>query len=285
MSTIGKVFVVLNLILAAAFLGWAVNALKSNQEWRTRYETRDKDASREKTAADEMERTLTAKNVDLDKRNQALTSERDTLAADKKRLEESLAAERTKGTAMQASLDKLALSVDQIEAARVALQTAKDNAEKAQRDADAARLAADEARAAADKMANDKTAELEQAQATIAQMERDTKSLQDQRGALELQLDTLQANTGAKVSDFAPVPDIDAGVLDVSMAVEPGIVALNVGSNQKVKRGYTFEIFDGKTYKGQARVEYVHADMSSAIITRKVAGQTIRTGDGATTRL
>ena len=62
-------------------------------------------------------------------------------------------------------------------------------------------------------------------------------------------------------------------------------VAVNVGSVQGVKRGYTFEIFDGATYKGQVRIEFVHGDMASGLITRTVPGQSIRQGDGATTRL
>jgi hypothetical protein len=71
----------------------------------------------------------------------------------------------------------------------------------------------------------------------------------------------------------------------VETSVAPGLVAINVGSNKGVKRGYTFEIYDGGTYKGQVRVEFVHADMCSGLITRTAPGQSMRQGDGATTRL
>ena len=81
------------------------------------------------------------------------------------------------------------------------------------------------------------------------------------------------------------MPDIKGAVLDISTAVQPGLIAINKGTADGVKRGFTFEIYDGKVYKGQARVEFVHETMCSAILTRSVAGQSIRQGDGAATRL
>jgi hypothetical protein len=285
MSTIGKIFTVLNLILAAAFLGWAAQALKSNQEYKQRYEKTVSETTAERNRLVEENTKRSADIVEKDKRNQALTNERDSLGADKKRLEETVADLRGKGATMQASLDKISQTLEGIETSKTQLQADKDKADKAQRDADAARLAADEARAAADKVANDTKAELEKANTSIATLEKDVEARKKSGLALELQMQTLVANTGANPADFMPVPEIKGGVLDVSMAVEPGIVALNVGTNKGVKRGFTFAIYDGKTYKGEARVEYVHADMASAIITRKVAGQTIRQGDSATTRL
>ena len=45
MSPIGRIFTVLNLILAAAFLGWASNTLATSKQFKDKYET-------EKTAHD-----------------------------------------------------------------------------------------------------------------------------------------------------------------------------------------------------------------------------------------
>ena len=38
MSPIGRIFIVLNLLLSAAFLGWASNALGTSQDWKTQAE-------------------------------------------------------------------------------------------------------------------------------------------------------------------------------------------------------------------------------------------------------
>ena len=37
MSAIGRIFIVLNLILAAAFLGWASNALGTVEDWKGKH--------------------------------------------------------------------------------------------------------------------------------------------------------------------------------------------------------------------------------------------------------
>ena len=64
----------------------------------------------------------------------------------------------------------------------------------------------------------------------------------------------------------------------------PGRDQTRVGADG-VKPGYTFEIYDGATYKGQVRVDYVHDNTCSAMILRTRPGQTIRQGDSASTRL
>ena len=38
MSSIGKIFVVLNLVLAAVFVGWAANAASLSGDWKKKYE-------------------------------------------------------------------------------------------------------------------------------------------------------------------------------------------------------------------------------------------------------
>jgi hypothetical protein len=285
MSTIGKIFTVLNLILAAAFLGWAAHALNVNQEWRQKYEKNVADTTKAKSEVDAELKAANARLVQLDKDLQARVGENSDLKNAKERLDATVLDLTKKGTEMQASLDKIALTLQGIEEQKTALQNEKDKADKAMRDAETARGAAQQAQTEAEKTANQLKADNEKAQNSIADLEKQKTDLQKQRSSLETQLQTLVANTNANPADFMPVPDIQGGVLDVSMAVAPGIVALNVGSNKGVKRGYTFEIYDGKTYKGQARVEFVHGDMSSAIITRTVPGQTIRQGDSASTRL
>ena len=67
-------------------------------------------------------------------------------------------------------------------------------------------------------------------------------------------------------------------------AQQSGLVALNVGSAAGVKRGMTFEIFNGRTYKGQVRVENVHENMCSALIVGTPTAA-IGQGDSAATNL
>lgn len=285
MSSIGKIFIVLNLVLAAAFLGWASNALKANAEWKSKYDKASAELTEAKKLADADKEKLNIAKTDAEKSVVRLTGEVETLKGDKERLSRDLAEWQQKGATMQTSLATISATLQGIEDSKTKLQADKDKAEKAQRDAEEAKRVAEAARDLADKNAGDLTTKLDSANATIASLEKEKTGLEKTRGSLETSLATLQANTGAKLADFQSVPDISAAVLDVSTAVEPGLIALNVGSNKGVVRGYTFQIYDGKTYKGEARVEFVHSDMCSAILTRKVPGQTIRQGDSASTRL
>src|SRR6185369_12140234 len=95
------------------------------------------------------------------------------------------------------------------------------------------------------------------------------------RTQLKTQLDTVVAATSYDLKNIKAMPLIEGKVLAVEMGVEPGLVSINCGESAKVQRGFTFELFQGNTYKGQARVEYVYPDMCSAVLVRKVKGETI----------
>jgi len=285
MSSIGKIFIVLNLVLAAAFLGWASNALKSNADWKGKYEKANTELADAKKLLEADKEKLNIAKIDAEKSVVRLTGEVEKLNGDKERLTNHVSELEQKGSAMQTSLTTISTTLQGIEDAKAKLQSDKDKAEKAQRDAEEAKRVAEAARDAADKSSGDLTLKLDEANAMIASLEKTKTGLEKTRGSLETTIATLTANTGAKLSDFKDVPEIKGAVLDVSTTVEPGLIALNVGKNSGVVRGYTFQIYDGKTYKGEARVEFVHADMCSAILISKVPGQTIRQGDSAATRL
>lgn len=285
MSSIGKIFIVLNLALAGAFFGWAVHAHNVNADWKGKYEKATQEADTFKKLAGEEKEKLAADKKAAEMSVARLTGERDKANDEKARLEADLADARQKGNTMQSSLTKISETLQGMEDGKAKLQADKDKAERAQRDAEEAKRVAEAARDEADKAAGQLRLDLDGANAKIADLEKDKTGLQKTRDSLETQLATLIANTGAKLSDFAPTPDIKAAVLDVSTSVEPGLIALNKGSKDGVVRGHTFQLYDGKTYKGEARVEFVHDNMCSAILTRKVDGQSIRQGDSAATRL
>ena len=285
MSSIGKILTVLNLVLAAAFFGWAAHAVNSNQDWKVKHEKVSAEYAALKKVTGEEAASLAAAKMAADQQVQLLTGQIETAKNSADRLRSELNDSQKDVKEFKTSLSTISTTLQGIDADKTRLQKDKDQAETAQRDAETAKTAAESARDEADKARNDLRAELESAKNSIASLEKERTSLEKKRNALETDIETLAANTGAKVGDFLSMPEISGAVLDVSTAVEPGLVALNVGANKNVKRGFTFEIFDGKTYKGQARVEFVHGDMSSAIITRKVPGQTIRQGDSAMTRL
>ncbi|MCY2961220.1 MAG: hypothetical protein NTY35_13750 [Planctomycetota bacterium] len=285
MSSIGKIFVVLNLVLAAAFVGWAANAVSTSGDWKKKYEDAVALAGKDKLALEDELKKVRA-DLGLSKTDlQNAVAARD----EAKRAQERLTSENkdlsARNSNLDASVTKIETTLGEITASRdkafddtKKALAAQKSADEARRTAELAQQKAEEAKAAAESQMRD-------IQNQVASLEKEKTKLINETGSLQTSLDTLVANTGVNVIDFANVPKIDGAVLGVETSVAPGLVAINAGSVQGVKRGFTFEIFDGGTYKGQVRIEFVHGDMASGLITRTVPGQTIRQGDGATTRL
>ncbi len=285
MSSIGKIFVVLNLVLAAAFVGWAANAVSTSGDWKKKHDDLVAVAGKTKMDLDEELKKVRA-DLGLSKQDlQNAVSARD----EAKRAQDRLTTENkdlaSRNTTLDASVTKIETTLGDIAAAREKAEadskkamTAQKDAETARRTAELAQQSAEEAKAAAD-------GQLRDIQEQVASLEKEKTKLVNETASLQTSLDSLVAMTGTPLSEVTKVDKIDGAVLGIDTSVAPGLVAINAGSNQNVKRGHTFEIFDGATYKGQVKIEFVHADMSSGLITRTVPGQTIRQGDGASTRL
>ncbi len=285
MSPIARVLIILNLVLAAAFVGWAANALSANADYKSKYDGEVKAHSTAKSALDaELAKVKSELRVAQESSNTFMQA-RDEAVRDKDRTKADLDQEVARNAKFEADLNKIASTLSEIEASKAKLQEDKDRAVQTRTEAEKAAAEA----AAAQRAAEEKLAELESqiasANGQIADLEKAKTSLEKEKSGLETQIATIVDATGIKLGDFTAMPLIEGRVLDVNMSIKPGLVSINKGESDGVKRGYTFEIFDGKAYKGQVRVEFVHPNLSSGVIIRQVKDQTIRQGDGASTRL
>jgi len=285
MSSIGKIFVVLNLVLAAAFVGWAANAVSTSGDWMKKHNDVVAAAGKTKLELDEELKKVRAElglsktdlNAAVTARDEAKRAA-DRLTTEKRELETNNATLNAAIVKIETTLGDINASKDKAEADRAKAVAAATAAEKARADADRAQQAAEEAKAAAESQMRDTMNQ-------VASLEKEKTKLVNELASLQTSLDTVVAATNTKLQDITAVPQINGSVLGIDTSIAPGLVAINAGADKGVKRGHTFEIFDGATYKGQVRIEFVHGDMSSGLITRPVQGQTIRQGDGATTRL
>lgn len=285
MSSIGKIFVVLNLVLAAAFVGWAANAASLSGDWKKKYEDQVTLAGKTKTELDaELAKVRADLNLAKSDLNTAVTARDEAKRAQDRLTQENSDLQKSNAT-LEASVTGIQTTLGEITTSRDKAFDDTKKAQAAQADAEAKRRAAELAQAAAEQAQADAEAKLNDVMNQVASLEKDKTKLVNEQSSLQTQFDTLVARTGTKISDITSVPQIDGAVLGIDTSVAPGLVAINAGQDKGVKRGHTFDIFDGATYKGQVRIEFVHADMSSGLITRTVPGQTIRQGDGATTRL
>jgi hypothetical protein len=285
MSAIGRVFLILNLILAATFLGWASTALASRANLSEKL-TAEKDAhAKTKTT---LEAEISALRTDLNQEKDAKETARRELDVKQESLrnkEAELTQEKGANAELRSNLEKMTSSLDDYNNTNKRLESEKSAALQAAAAAEAEKGQAIREREAA--LAAQNAAELARSAAEnlLASLEKSNTSLKKDNESLNLKLQTLGEMFGVGASDVATVKDIDGRVLQVDMGVKPGLLALNVGTSQGVARGMVFDIYSGTIYKGQARVETVDANYSSALILRQVAGTSISQGDNATTKL
>jgi len=285
MSAIGRIFVILNLVLAAAFVGYASTSLAKGNEWKQKYE----DASREAAAAQELLEADKSKLVsDLNTERglkEAALSERDANKAEADRNAADLETARRTIADLTASVQSIEATLAGYNQTIAQVTAAKDAAVEDAREQERARVQAEQERDAAVMAQRDSDDGLAAANEAIAQLERDLTASKKEASKLDSQLTQLVAMTGVELKAISATPAIKARVLQVSYDLKPGLVALNVGSEQGVKRGMVFQVYSGATWKGQVRVENVQPGMSSALITDMIAGQTIAQGDNADTVL
>ena len=124
-----------------------------------------------------------------------------------------------------------------------------------------------------------------QAQRDIAALEAARQDLGQQLASLDAKFKTLVDSTGASLDTILAQPLIEGRVLEVNRTIEPGLVALNVGAESGVQRGFVFHVFRGEQYLGKVRVENVRPTMSTALIQGTFEGRDLRQGDQAATRL
>ena len=279
MSPIGRIFVVLNLILSAAFLGWAANALSTTNDWRKKYSDeqaaraadvakKDEELSRlgvelkgvtEQQRQFHSERDQKSAEADTLRRElEELTGRHDALAASLKKIESTLGDYNSTITQLGQQKDAAVEKAHESERERDGAVAAKDSAELARRDAEEAR----------------KTAETR-----IGDLEKERMALGEEISTLDTRIAMIVAATGFELGDVEAAPKIDGFVFDVNRDLK--LVVINKGAKDNVKVGYTFSIYRGSQYKGQVRINDVQNELSSGTITGEKSP--ITRGDSAST--
>lgn len=285
MSTVGKVFIVLNLFLAGLFLGYASTALASSEDFKDQLEV---EQAAHAASRAELEARVSGLSVEVKQnreRADGLANERDQEKARADRSDEDLRDARATVDSLTASLQGVETSLGSLDGKVADIDAAKDSAVEARVAAESERDTAlderDEAQAA-QRAAEDQARQLDQ---QIAKLEMQLVASSQEVASLTTQLKTVIVATGVDPASIISMPSIDAAVVKVDMSLAPGLVALNKGKGQGVEKGFVFDIYSQDVYKGQAVVQDVSENVSSALIKLAVAGQTIRTGDRATTSL
>ena len=283
MSPIGRIFLVLNLILSAAFLGWASNSLAQTDDYKLQLADAEKAAGEAAEALDaeiaDLNIQLTSKTTEASENRE----QRDASRTEVDRLTADLAAEKAEKDRLLADVTTIQGTLDDFNETIGRISSEKDQANQRREEAEAARDDAIAAQATAEQGQRDAEGVQQDLERNIADLEMEKTSLGDQVSTLETHLAVLSDHTGVSIGEIMSLPQVDGAVLAVDASV--GLVMLNVGSANDVKRGFVFDVWAGNIYKGQVKVQNVQEGMCSATIENPVAGTSIQQGDLASTRM
>jgi hypothetical protein len=282
MSPIGRVFIVLNLLLAGAFVAFAGTHLRNSTHWKVKHEedvgklTREKeDLSNALNAAQQKNGANELRVMQLDQLQKSTKNQLDEAMADALKLREQL--NSIEGTIKQIEssnrtvADQLKLAVERADAAY------KGQMEASQREHDA-------------KDAQSKAeATLAEAQSKIGDLETKLADGATRIQGLEADVaekDLLIAAVKTKVPGvlLTAVPDIHGNVTNV----DPGgqLVTVEVTSKTgEIKPGYSLAIFSGSTYKGDMVVTSVEGNYVFGRMSVVRDGSMVAPGDKAASNL
>lgn len=282
MTTIAKVFIVLNFVLSVFFVGVASTLLYKADNFRTRFETEK--SAHEKTRADRTaevaklsaELTTAQTSVDASTRaSEELKRERDALKTTQTELETAKAQLQNTVAGFETSLRDLQSS----------LQAARETNEQLKKTTDEA--------VAAQNGAADKQAE---AEAEVVRKEDALKDAGEQIAALQKQImeggekiktyenmiAMLKAN-GVDPESLLGPPPINGTVVRSDAALSFCIIS--VGKDDGVQVGFPFKIFRGPNFIGEGTVNEVFQDLASLRIRRLAPGAQVQANDQVTTQL
>ena len=283
MSPIGRIFLVLNLILSAAFLGWASNSLAQTENFKTKLAQKETELAEAKKASEEeiadLNTQLRSKTQEASDRSQ----ERDSARDESTRLTSSLSGEKSEKEKLYGDVTKIQATLGDYQGTIDRLTSEKDQANQRREEAEQARDEAIAAQTSAEQAQRDAEDARQEAERTIAALETELTTRKEELASLDTKLSMLVEQTGISLDTLMPQEKVDGSVLAVD--AKTGLVMLNVGAEHGVKRGYAFDVWSGNQYKGQVVVQNVQAQMSSATIKTPVQGAQIRQGDLASTRM
>jgi hypothetical protein len=285
MSSIAKIFIVVNLLLSALTLGWASTHLGVAENYKTQLATAESDAATMEESKDAEIATLRGNVSDLEASRDTVRSEKDQAVAMRDRNASDLEGSRSEASTLRARLDSIDSTLgnyastndnlqsryEQSQSDLAAAVEGRRDAEGGQEDALAAQTVAQTG--------------LDEANRTIAGLRTESTALGKQLANAQTEITILSNATGVNVASLLTQPQIDGVLLQVDLSVTPALIAINKGTADSVKRGYTFHVFSQGVYKGRARVETVQENMCTASIVNTYNGAQMSQGDQASTQL
>jgi hypothetical protein len=281
MSTIAKVFVVLNLVLAVAFLGAAATFLGYVDSFRTKLtveETAHANTRKEKDA-----RIASLETEIASLKGQVTTAQgaRDTAQTKEQEVRAGYEQLKTQYDALSAAHQRATASLTVAQDTIRALSALKDQLQQDAMTKSEALRAAEDERAAAVKAMNQAQLDLDNTRAQMRELEQKLSACEEARARLQFAYEAA-ARGGGTGGPGEPQPAQTGKVL----AADPrtNIVVISLGSEDGVKAGYRYVVSRGSAYVGTIEVTSTEAKQSAARSIRDLQKSEVRAGDDVMSR-
>lgn len=285
MSTIGKIFLVLNLVLAGAFVGYASLSVGRAAELKKQNAEAIARLQAEKDKLDkDLAEALASANTERTTKDE-VTSQRNNLQAEKTRLEQDLDRAREENARNGGTLKTLTESVAEFSGKLEKIAQEKDQALAAKESAALKAQEADQRAQAAELAQREAEESKTRADRDIADLSKALASSKKDVSALQVKYDSLKRFTGVAESDITSQNPIDAVVAHADYSSGVGLIQLNRGKDDGVAQGYVFDVWQGSTYKGQVKIDMVYKNSCAGTVQHAKAGVQITAGDSASTHL
>ncbi|MEM9382067.1 MAG: hypothetical protein AAGB93_19075 [Planctomycetota bacterium] len=284
MSPIGRTAVFLNLALSAGFLGWAAANLADADKYRAQFDAKTSEMAQLEADTTQQIADLTAERDENARQRTDMRNLKDASDVRVTALTEQLNEKTDELNQLKANMANIASTIGDLNSnledmkSQVAqANDARVEAVEARRSAENERDDAMQAKAEATDRANGLEVELQTAEKGLTAAQ---AKIQD----LETSVDTIVRATGFDITAAGgAVPQIDGAVLQYYSDLK--LVHINRGSDDQVKRGFVFDIWNAGQYKGRAQVEVVNPGSCTARIINAVPGTQVVQGDRVSTQI
>jgi len=282
MSSIGKIFVVLNLVLSLLVVGAAGSLLRQTEVTKADIAAKDKELAAANTALEDANSGFSVRERELTESKQRLQEEKDDLDVARLNLENTNKRIEADNQQLRDDVTKITASIEALQTSYTStLQRSQELSDKNEELRNES-IAAKEAERQAELAKRDLTDQITAANTKATDLEGQFTTAQDEIKGLQAQL-AVAAASGFDSAAIMAMPQIDATVAEVDPTY--GFVILDKGSRDDVKKGFTFEVYRGGTYLGRVKVDEVYNDYSTARIEIKAPDVAMQRFDKASTHL
>ncbi|MAE95263.1 MAG: hypothetical protein CL910_11435 [Deltaproteobacteria bacterium] len=282
MSQVARVFVVLNMLIAAGFLFAAATFNALNNDYMNKWDKEKKGREADITRKDLEIGKRDADIKRLESQNRALEEQRGTLTGARDALNQQVESLTSQMKTKDAEYAKLQTTntahATNVASLRTDLNSTRDENTKL---ADEARAKAKEAKDATE--ARDVAAkEIETLKGTIHERDKTINKKLEEISKLSLQV-AYAVSKGIVLEDITPMKAMSGFVVNADNSMR--LVQVNLGSKDGMKRGYMMDIVRGDGYIARVRIDTVFENQSAGLVVIPQGESKVMVGDRVTNRL